>query len=376
MILYAGITLFTVILGFMVNRQSANSTDITKQQLMNKLCLAAIFCILFLLCALRTGVGNDYLTYIQNAHEIYVGGITVTEWGYNLVVKCLYILAGSENYLLVFGLFGFLTIFIFMKAMYDQSDSFAISFMLFMTLGIYFRSFSTVRYYFVLAITLYSLRYVVKKEYAKALLLIAFAAFFHKSVLIVIPLYFICNFVWKKWFWGLLGAGTVALYCLKSYIMEIALKLYPSYEDTVYLTEGVGLKENLPAILRCILVLALCIYCYREAIKDDPACNLYFNLNVMAIALYIGGSFLPLVSRFGYYLITPQVLLIPSIFSKLEGKKKKIVLTVVVAFAILYFLYFLKIASSAGIAVLPYKSWLFDEVEWNNVEEVLMYSNR
>lgn len=377
MILYVVVTLLTVALGLLVSREKVTSYDnITKQQLLNKICLAAIFCILFLLCALRVGVGNDYITYIQNAHEINVGGVIVTEWGYNMVVKALYTLAGTENYLLIFGLFGFMTIFIFLKAMYEQSESFAISFMLFMSLGIYFRSFNTVRYYFVLAITLYALRYVVNKEYVKALILILPAALFHKSVLIVIPLYFICNRPWKKWFMALVGVGTVGLYVLKDFVMDIALRLYPSYRDTIYLTADVGLKENLPSIARCLLVIALCIYCYKEAIKDNDANTFYFNMNITAVAIYLGGSFLPLVSRFGYYLITAQVLLIPGVISKLSGKKKKIVLIGTVCFAVLYFLYFLKTASNSGIAVLPYRSWLFDGVKWNNVEEVLTYTGR
>lgn len=375
MILYFAITVLTIALSFMVRREELISYGIiTKQQLLNKICLAAIFCVLFLLCALRVGVGNDYLTYIQNAHEIYVGGVTVTEWGYNLVVKALYAVAGAENYLLVFGLFGFLTIFVFLKAMYDQSESFAISFMLFMSLGIYFRSFSTVRYYFVLAVTLYSLRYVINKEYAKALLLIIPAAFFHKSVLVVIPLYFICNRPWKKWFIGLVAIGAVGMYLLKDYVMVLALMLYPSYKDTIYLTTDVGLRENIPSIARCLLVIVLCILCYKEAVKDNKANTLYFNMNIVAVALYLGGSFIPMVSRFGYYLITAQVLLIPGIIKNLSGKKKKIVIIATICFAVLYFMYFLRIATNSGIAVLPYKSWLFDGVEWNNVEEVLTYS--
>ena len=104
MILYTLVTLVTILLSIMVSKASYN-IDTTRQQLMNKICLAAIFCVLFLLCALRVGVGNDYLTYIQNAHEINVGGVIVTEPGYNLVVKFLYMLAGSENYILLFFLF-------------------------------------------------------------------------------------------------------------------------------------------------------------------------------------------------------------------------------------------------------------------------------
>ena len=54
---------------------------------------------------------------------------------------------------------------------------------LFMLLGLYFRTFNTVRYYFVLAVTLYSLRYVLKREYGKFVLLILLAALFHNCLL-------------------------------------------------------------------------------------------------------------------------------------------------------------------------------------------------
>ena len=95
---------------------------------------------------------------------------------------------GVNADLLVFALFAAATVFVFLKAMYDQSAWFAGSFALFMLLGLYFRTFNTVRYYFVLAVTLYSLRYVLKREYGKFVLMILGAALFHKSVLVVIPL--------------------------------------------------------------------------------------------------------------------------------------------------------------------------------------------
>jgi len=383
MILYTAIVIMTVFLAVMIRTQGMIYSDTmryTRQRLLNKICLTAIFGILFLLCALRIEVGNDYITYVQNAHEIYVGGVTVTEPGYNFVVKLLFLLSGYENFLLIFAFFGFATIFVFLKSMYDQSDLFAMSFFLFMTLGIYFRSFSTVRYYFALAITLFSIRYILKKEYIRFVGLIILAALFHKSVLVVIPLYLICNMVWKKWFYALIAMASVVLYLLRDFVMEIALKLYPSYRDTIYLTQDVGIRESIPALIRCALVLFLCFLCYKEAITDNKANILYFKMTVLAIALYTGGSFLPMVSRFGYYLITPQILLIPGIYSALmkegEGKKKNYVFYSIVIIAILYFVYFLFTATKSGIAVLPYKSWLFNELEWNNIEEMLIYNRR
>jgi len=374
MILYTTITLITVITGLWVRRTTIGNG--TRQQLMNKICLAAIFCVLFFLCALRYEVGNDYITYMQNAHEIYVNGITVTEPGYNFAVKALFAIQGWENYPLIFAFFGFITIFIFLKSMYEQSEIFAMSFMLFMALGIYFRSFNTVRYYMVLAITLYSLRYVIHKDYTKFVVMILVAALFHKSVLAVLPMYFICNRPWKKWFYGLIMLGTVSLFLLKDFVMEIALTLYPSYRDTIYLSQDTGIMASMPAIMRCLVVIALCILCYKEGIKDNKANTLYFNMTIMAIALYVGGSFIPMVSRFGYYLITAQILLVPGIYASLEGRKKRIVLYSIMVFAGLYFIYFLFTASKAGISVLPYKSWLFNKVELYNIEETIIYTSR
>lgn len=159
--------------------------------------------------------------------------------------------------------------------------------------------------------------------------------------------------------------------------MEIALKLYPSYKDTIYLTMGVGIKDSLPALARCTLIIVLCIFCYREAVKDNKANTLYFNMTLLSFVLYTGGSFIPMVSRFGYYLITPQILLVPGVYMSLEdGKKKKYVLFAITAAAALYFIYFLYTASKPGIAVLPYRTWLFTDLEWNNIEDVLTYSNR
>lgn len=376
MVLYFTVTLICVALAALVRGKYTNEYGVSRQVIVNRVCLCTVFIILFALCALRIGVGNDYLTYVQNAHEINVGGITVTEYGYNAVVKLIYALTGSENYLLIFALFGFATIYIFMHAMYEQSRNFALSFFLFMTLGVYFRSFTTVRYYFVLAIALYSLKLVKNREDAKCFILIVLAAFFHKSVLFVLLAYGVCREIKTKYLAVIVAVLAIPAYAFKNFIIEFALALYPSYKDTIYLTQDVGIKENIPAILRCVLIIGICIYCFRDAVKDDKDNILYLNMSIAALGLYIALSFLPLVSRFGYYLITPQILLMPGIISKLEGKKKKIVLGITILFGLIYFIYFLLTASKAGISVLPYKTWLFDQLEWNNVEEMLMYSNR
>lgn len=374
MVLYTITAAVVILLSYFVcERQLITAYGTTRRQALSRVCLIAVFTILFLLAALRMEVGNDYKNYAVTCHEIWVEGHVVTEAGFNFIVRLIYTLAGCENYIIVFAFFAFLTIGFFLKAFRNDSDSFFLSMFLFMTLGIYFRTFNTVRYYFVLAVALYSLHYVVKKQYAYFILLIAAAALFHKSVLIVIPLYLAAAFLSKKWQYILLAAGGAAVYLGKDFIMWVALKLYPSYVNTGFVESGESIMSNLPNIGRCILVLLLCLAFYKEAIAENRANRLYFNLNFMAILLYICGSYIPLLSRFSYYLIVPHILLIPGVITKIpDERKKKTVVMVTIIVGIAYFAWFLKTASGEGVRVLPYRTWIMDGMkEYLYANEVL-----
>ena len=246
-----------------------------------------------------------------------------------------------------------------------------------MMLGLYFRTFNTVRYYFVLAVALYSLRYVIKKQYVKFILIICVLALFHKSVLFVIPVYLVAAYVSKKWHYILLAVAGAFCIIGKDLIMKIALILYPSYENTSYLNENGGLISNLienaSAIGRCMLVLLLCLVFYKTAIENNRANRIYFNLNNFALLLYVCGYFLPLLSRFTYYMTIPHLLLVPGVIATIEDpKKKKIVLWITLAVSAIYFLLFLRTAADAGVRVLPYKTWIMEGLqEYLYANEVL-----
>ena len=378
MILYTVVTAAVLLLSYFVcEKQYLTTYGTTRRQALSRACLIAVFMILFLLSALRMEVGNDYKNYAITCHEIWVNGYVVTEIGFNLLVKFIYTLVGCENYIFVFAVFAFVTAWIFLKTFYRDSDSFFLSMVLFMMLGLYFRTFNTVRYYFVLAVALYSLHYVVKKQYVKFFVIICIAALFHKSVLFVIPVYLAAVYVSKKWHYILLAAAGAACIVGKDLIMKIALILYPSYENTSYLNENGGLISNLinnaSAIGRCMLVLLLCLVFYKAAIENNRANRIYFNLNNFALLLYVCGYFLPLLSRFTYYMTIPHLLLVPGVIAAIsEPKKKKLVIGIAIIVSAIYFLLFLRTAADAGVRVLPYKTLIMEGLqEYLYANEVL-----
>lgn len=331
----------------------------TRRCFQNRLYLTGIFGILFLCSALRFGIGNDYRQYTQTAHEAYVGGYVVTEAGFNWLVRILYTLSGGEYYELVFAVFAFVTLFIFLKAFYEQSTDFAFTYFLFMTLGLYFQTYNTVRYYLALAIALYAMRYVLGRDLIKFVFWILLAALFHKSVLLTIPVYWIASFAWKKW---MVIAGFVfsaGCFLAKGLILKIALFLYPSYENTVYLEGG----TNPISILRGVLVLGLYLWYHKRYVraKEDRELLFYAQLNLLSVVVCVFFSFLPVVTRIAYYFSITQLLMIPKMVGGIEEEKLRRLVTGIVEIAcVVLYAIFLAGADKPGVGLLPYRSWLFE----------------
>lgn len=331
----------------------------TRRSFRNRLYLVWIFAILFLCSALRFGIGNDYRQYTQTAHEAFVDGYVVTEAGFNWLVRILYILSGGEYYELVFAVFAFVTLLIFLKAFYEQSVDFAYTFFLFMTLGLYFQTYNTVRYYLALAIALYAMRYVLNKDFIKFVFWILIAALFHKSVLLTIPVYWIASYAWKKW---MMVAGilfSAGCFLAKGVILKIALLFYPSYENTVFLEGGTSVSS----IIRGVLVLGFYLWYRRLYLtdKEDKELLFYAQLNLLSVVVCVFFSFLPVVTRIAYYFSVTQLLMLPKMIQGItEEKHRKIVMLVITVACVIYFVAFLAGANKPGVGLLPYRSCLFE----------------
>lgn len=378
MILYITVAAVTVLLaGLVCNQPVTQPYRITRQQMCNRICLLAIFLILFALSACRLNVGNDYAKYVEFMHLVNCDSYVPTEIGFNLLVKLIYGLSGYENYLLVFAVYAFVTVLVFLLAIYEQSDEFPLSFFLFMALGYYFQTFSTVRYYLALAIALYSMKFVLRKQWGRFLALVLLGSAFHKSLLVVIPLYFLASRRWKKWQLGLAALFCTTFLFLQDFYLKIVVFLYPTYEDTEYLEGGTSYIN----ILRCAAVLifaGVVLWMQRRQSEinvaededrqvrsdlEDDRFRFYFYLNLGALVLYVFCSFLPIISRIGYYLTVSQILFLPMLLQQIPDKKWRRLFHVgVILAAVLYFMMYLSRADNDGVLILPYQSFFFHDM--------------
>lgn len=364
MFFYLMIAVVTVMLASSVRTvpvYGQGRTEFSRQQVYNMLCLCSVFLILFAVSACRLNVGNDYAKYVEFMHLIACDfyNYVPTETGFNVLVAVLYRLAGSENFLLVFAVFAFFTIGLFLKAMYEQSDSFGWSFFLFMAFGFYFSTFNTVRYYLALALALYSVKYVLKKEWGKFLFFVLLGSGFHKSMLVVIPLYLLAALAWKKWQLAVMALFCTTFFYMQDFYLKVVVFLYPSYEDTEYLEGGISWFN----ILRCLGVLFFSVLYYKQAVSGSRRNRFYFFCNLGALVLYTCCSFLPIITRIGYYLNITQILFIPAILVKIENKRQKRFWGAAVALAAAgYFALYLMRADHDGIRVLPYQTFMFHDM--------------
>ena len=372
-LVYVLLTAVTVLLGLCVDnreyvsgyiscrRRIGETVHTDRRRARNNIAVFAVFCLMAGVSACRIAVGNDYWVYRDNFKLIAQGRYVSYEPGFNLIVKWIQQLFGYDHYLPVFGFFSIVTVFFFVKALQDQGSSFAVSLFLLMTGGYYFNSLNTVRYYLALAIALYAMKYVLRGRYDKFILWILAGALFHKSILLVIPVYLAARFLaaakLKKWHY-IAGAILIAslIFCQNLY-QEIIFYFYPYYRNSVF-DKGQISYVN---IAKCVCVLALCMICYKKSLRTDLNNRFYFFLNLAGLVVYCCGSFIPEVSRVGYYMIISQIFLLPRLLDDMrEGWLRKLCCTGVIVGFTLYFLLLLRGMYAVDVRLLPYLNWIFN----------------
>lgn len=367
MVLYLLISAAAVAAAAIVNKTEGMRAG-SRGSLLRRSCLFLIALILIVPAILRQETGNDYLRYVEFFHLASIDAYVPTEAGFNWLAKAVYSLCGYENYLLLFAIYAVMTILAMLAVIRQQAENFCFSFFLFMMFGYYFQSFNTMRYYFALSLSLLAMTCLLRRQYAGFVILVLLASLFHKTALITLLLYPVAACRWKK---RELAAGVVpglAVLLLHEKAMELLLSLYPSWEGTVDLAAGTSISWV--NIAKCLAVLLLANY-VRADEDPDTFCGrqlvMYRNSAYIGLLLYVFGWFIPEVSRICYYLTFTQIFYLPMLLSGLpeteQGRRQKKILTIlVIAAALVFFALFLRTAYRDTIKILPYKSFLFHEL--------------
>lgn len=329
----------------------------TRRDFCNKCLVCMVFIFTWGVSALRIAIGHDYWEYTNIFNLITQNRYVSTEFGFNFFVRFCHFFFGDGNYIVIFGIIGFFTMYFFIRGMYEQSRFFGFTFFLFMVFGYYLSTYNSVRYYLALSMAFFSVKYLLKGSYDKFVIIILIAATMHMSVLFVLLAYPLGLVKWKKWMIPVVAVFVASLLFLPNVYRRLIFLFYPFYENSGYDTG----ETSIVNIARCAGVLIFALIFYKKALKNNKENMFYFNLSLEALVVYSCCSFIPVISRIGFFLNIYQIFLIPNVIASIEKKWLKNTLTVLVFVAgIGYFAFFLHNCRDDGTRIVPYLNWILN----------------
>ncbi len=142
----------------------------------------------------RYGVGIDYLSYLETYENWGVGSAEEErmELGFALINQICSVFSFSP--VVLFSIFAFLQIIFIYCVLKDKKEVLAYSVLMLIVLGTGLWNFQNgIRQAIAFSVFFFSLTFIVNKKLILYAVTIIFATFFHKSAIVLLPIYFLFN---------------------------------------------------------------------------------------------------------------------------------------------------------------------------------------
>lgn len=339
MLPYFIVLFIVIILAFM-------SEKVRNNKKIYNLFIILIFLVLVLFAGLRSKVvgtdtgmyvgrflrlNQDVATLINNSSRIEIGYRFL-----ELFAKMI-----SDNYISLLLFIAFVTLYFQIRGIYRLSVNPLISIFVLITFGIYTYVFNGTRQAIAAAIYLYALYYLVKGNFKKYLLWILLAFLFHKSVVLMIPLYFLFR---KKFSIKLVALIAVAVILIVMFFQKIVSygsiinENYGAYQD---IEERGGKYLTLAYVLLSSLFIVIRNRIKLNFIENyDIYLNMFLIGTVVFVVVLITNSYVEM-TRIAFYFIISSIFIWPIIFKSLKQNEILLILVFFIFVHLTYFYIFL-----------------------------------
>lgn len=307
-----------------------------------------VFGYIAFLAAMRSGM-NDTSVYrdsfigTSGTREALENAFASSDARYKFVniLSVLFKMFISDNYHWWFALFAVVESAIFIAVLRRESVSFLDSCFFFFTSTLYYNYFSMMRQWIAVVLLFGGARLIKEKKTISLLILCIFAAQFHPSAYMMIPVYFLARGkAWSRTQNMLIGVALVALIFLN----PILNAMQTSLEGTTYdyaldaMASGSGSSILRPIIAAVPVAIA---FLYRDRIdKSNKMINVSINMSLINLLLNLLAAFTSglYVIRLATYTAVYNLILYPYVLNvAVSGNDKKILKT---CFYIIYFLFY------------------------------------
>jgi hypothetical protein len=285
--------------------------------------LALTFGYMWFLATFREGIGFDYQIYIdifektdeQNLAAIFSnvvnGGI---EPGFYLLNRFLSLFVTSS--VAMYGVYSFLMLAPVAYFIYRYCADVWLSTWLYVTVTFFYTTMDFVRQGMAVSIILMGYKFLREKKAIPFLLLVLLAATFHKTALIMIPVYFLCHLK-LNWKLGLFYAGiTLTLYLTSNFIIDVVTDyILTPYKDSQWVTEGYPITFLFIPVVLFGACLALRFYWE----KRDPDANMLLSLLLFSLLVWVFITRHFILERFSMYMYIYAIAALPAALSALKA---------------------------------------------------------
>lgn len=321
-----------------------------------RILIALSFLPMFLVSALRYRVGVDYMSYTYIFDALNSGGSAHTEWGYSFLNLAVGFFTGNAQWL--YAVVAAITLALLFYGVFRFSPDPALSLFLFVTMGYLFSSFNILRQYVSIALVFASLRLIERRRFVPFVLVVLAAASFHKTAVIMLPLYFLLHLRLKQSYMLMLTLFGCGMIALRGPLTTLLVNtFYPQYAGTQLIRPLSTFEFLYYAAVFGILIL-LCLR-YREAFFSCTLNLILFNAVFYSFLMYLCLSFVPEINRIAVYIELFVILLIPRLFACEQNRRVRRFYYLVTVLAFLGF-FVLTIGIQGRFQVVPYTSVFFD----------------
>jgi len=312
--------------------------------------------ILIFIGGFRDGLGVDYNTYkyIYNNLDYAI----TMEKGY-YVLNYFFNKLGFPVYIIFLISISITLIFVF-HTISKYSKIWFVSFFIFFTNpGLYFENFSGVRQFIAISIFFFSIKYIIERNIFKYFFMIFIGVLFHKSILFMIPFYFLLNINYSKIQIITLILLSVILNKLDiiMVIFDLTKSLLPD-RYLVYANYAVNSEVVFNSGLTFIINLGIFILIVLN--KDKFKTNEIF-LRAYMYYFVIFSIFQKyfVFSRVSWYFEIFSIIVIPNVIFEFNKKNRKLLVIGIIFYYFLIFTKALYIGGEEPMKIIPYKNILW-----------------
>lgn len=311
-----------------------------------------IFLLLFLCMGLRDyRVGTDLKHYL--AAYNYLSSVDTFIWKYkNFEIGYIFFCYLLGKIKINKDFFIFLVSFLSLYPIYllfKKNSRYPITATFFyLSLGLYFFSFSGLRQTIAIGISCLSFKFIKEKKVIKFFIIILIATLFHKSAvffLIAYPLYY-----FKLNFYHYIEIIILSLIFF-IYQDKIGIFLYSIIKGRNYIPYKLELGVQWFAIIMFLLFLGIIIIILKNKLYYKY--NFYINSYIVFLFIHLMASVGNTVSRVGYYFLPFISILFSEILSEIFNKKIRLfIFTITIICFFIFCIYDIKTSS---LNIIPYK---------------------